>query len=79
MDDNKNSQQDSQGYYANKGPRTEVGVERDARGWASRSCVVRAGAAVRVVHGVAEPGLTRALASDGEAGGIEGTYELRWA
>ena len=79
MNDNKDSQQGSQGYYANKGSRTEVGVERDTRRWAGRSGVVCAGAAVGVVHGVTEPGLARALTSDGEAGGIEGAYELRWA
>ena len=59
--------------------RTEVGVVRDSRRRAGRRCIVRAGAAVRVVHGVAEPGLARALASDREAAGIEGAYELRRA
>ena len=76
MNDNKNSQQGSQGYYANKGPRTKVGVERNARRWAGRSRVVRAGAAVRVVHGITEPGFARALAPNGEARRIVWAFEL---
>ena len=36
---------------------------------------MRAGAAVGVVHGITEPGFTRALAPDGEARGVEWAYE----
>ena len=75
MSDNKVSQRTRYMHYVETKPRTKVGVVCDSRRRAGRSRVVRAGAAVRVVHGITEPGFARALAPNGEARGVVWTFE----
>jgi hypothetical protein len=61
-------------------PRTEVGIVSDARSRASRRGAVAARAAVRRVGLVSvKVGEASGLASDGEAGGVEGALERSWA